>query len=132
MSSVPATSNSNSAQQTSSVSNKSSQLGKDDFLKLLVTQMQYQDPLNPMDDTQFVSQMAQFSSLEQMQNMNTATLTTQATTLIGKLVTWSLDSGGYKDGTVAAVAIVDGQPKLVMKDGTQVDMTKIVGIENNA
>jgi flagellar basal-body rod modification protein FlgD len=132
VSSVPATSNSNSTQQTSAVINKSSELGKDDFLKLLVTQMQYQDPINPMDDTQFVSQMAQFSSLEQMQNMNTATLTTQATTLIGKLVTWSLDSGGYQDGTVSAVAIVDGQPKLVMKDGTQVDMTKIVGIENNA
>ena len=46
-------------------------LGKDEFLGLLVTQMQYQDPLEPTNDTEFIAQMAQFSSLEQMQNLNT-------------------------------------------------------------
>lgn len=48
----------------------STTLGKQDFLTLLVTQLQYQDPLNPADSTQFVSQLAQFSALEQMQNVN--------------------------------------------------------------
>ena len=46
------------------------QLGKDDFLAILAAQLQYQDPLSGGDNTQYVAQLAQFSSLEQMQNLN--------------------------------------------------------------
>lgn len=49
---------------------KTDSLNKDDFMKLLLTQMQNQDPLNPMDNTEFVSQLSQFSQLEQMYNVN--------------------------------------------------------------
>jgi flagellar basal-body rod modification protein FlgD len=47
-----------------------SQLGKDDFLKLMIAQMKYQDPLDPLDGTEYTAQLAQFSSLEQLTNMN--------------------------------------------------------------
>ncbi|MEW5924335.1 MAG: flagellar hook capping FlgD N-terminal domain-containing protein, partial [Candidatus Zixiibacteriota bacterium] len=45
-------------------------LGKEEFLQLLVAQLTHQDPLEPMEDTQFIAELAQFSSLEQLQNMN--------------------------------------------------------------
>jgi flagellar basal-body rod modification protein FlgD len=71
-------------------------LGKDDFLRLLVTQLTHQDPLNPLDQNQFLSQTAQFSQLEALQNINTAlanlTASTassnvaQAASLLGKTV----------------------------------------------
>ena len=56
---------------TSSTNSSGTQtLGKNDFLKLLITQLKNQDPLKPTDSTQFVTQLAQFSSLEQMSNVN--------------------------------------------------------------
>ena len=51
---------------------KGDTLGKSDFLLLLVTQFKYQDPLDPMDDKEFVAQLSQFSSLEQLMNLNTS------------------------------------------------------------
>ena len=54
--------------ESSKLGNKS--LGKEGFLKLLVTQMQNQDPINPMDGTKFASQLAQFNSVEQLINVN--------------------------------------------------------------
>lgn len=78
---------------------KGGNLDKDSFMLLLVTQFKYQDPLNPMDDKEFIAQMAQFSSLEQLMNLNTSMegLTTatnnqqmvNATSYIGKLVSVS-------------------------------------------
>ncbi|WP_052366403.1 flagellar hook assembly protein FlgD [Geomicrobium sp. JCM 19055] len=77
---------------------ESTMLGKDDFLKLLIAQLQNQDPLDPMDDREFIAQMAQFSSLEQMTNMNAAmqklsnqqesAALVQHSELIGKNVTY--------------------------------------------
>lgn len=61
-------------------------LGKDAFLQLLTTQMKYQDPLNPNTDTEFIAQLASFSQLEQMQNMNSVTTNSQAFSLVGKNV----------------------------------------------
>jgi flagellar basal-body rod modification protein FlgD len=61
-------------------------LGKDAFLQLLVTQMKYQDPLNPSSNTEYISQLATFSQLEQMQNLGNMTSNSQALSLVGKNV----------------------------------------------
>ncbi|GBG56296.1 hypothetical protein SPFL3102_00493 [Sporomusaceae bacterium FL31] len=91
------------------------ELGKSDFLHLLVTQLRYQDPMKPMEDKEFIAQMAQFSSLEQMQNMNSALITAQASSLIGNRVKWNDDlTYAERTGTVVGVSIVSGQPKLVI------------------
>jgi flagellar basal-body rod modification protein FlgD len=63
-----------------------SQLGKSDFLSLLAAQLQYQDPLEPMQDSAFVAQLAQFSSLEQLENLNTTMSSFQYFSLAGKYV----------------------------------------------
>lgn len=63
-----------------------SNLGKDAFLQLLVAQLQYQDPLSPQSNEDFVSQLAQFSSLEEMQSMTSSLANSQALSLVGKNV----------------------------------------------
>lgn len=63
---------SGSGTQTSTTAVAKKELGKDDFLKLFITRLRYQNPLEPVNDEQFIAQMAQFSSLEQMQNMNSS------------------------------------------------------------
>ena len=69
---MPVTELENITSTTSSISGQADNvLGKDDFLSLLITQLQYQDPLNPLDSTEFTAQLAQFSSLEQLNNVNT-------------------------------------------------------------
>jgi len=90
-----------------------SQLGKDDFLLLLVTQMKYQDPLQPTDNTEYVAQLAQFSELEYMQNMMDITQHTSAFTLVGKYAyaeTTSLTGTTQKEeGVVDFVTMKDGE-----------------------
>ncbi|MCX7969939.1 MAG: flagellar hook assembly protein FlgD [Negativicutes bacterium] len=91
-----------------------SSLGKDDFLKLLVVQLQNQDPSQPMDDKEFIAQMASFSSLEQMKNVSSAMEATQATAMIGKTITWQRKDGTVGEGVVDSVKIADGESKLVV------------------
>lgn len=110
--------------QTNTTSKSNDVLGKDDFLKMLVTQLRYQDPLQPMEDKEFIAQMAQFSSLEQMQNMNTAMITTQATNLIGKEIHWMNDQGMEESGVVTAVTTFEGVSKLIVGE-TSVGMDKV-------
>lgn len=82
-------------------------LGKDDFLKLLVTELRYQDASRPVDDREMIAQLAQFSTLEQMQNIGSrieelagAQNATQAASLIGRTVTAVNGDGDEVTGKV--------------------------------
>jgi len=110
---------------------KNATLDKDDFLKLLVTQLQHQDPLNPMDDMQFMSQMAQFSTLEQITNLGAdlerlsfSGQVSESVALIGRAVTYEAKDGSIKQGTVQGVEIEDGTIR-VSVDGTKVEPASI-------
>jgi len=100
------------------------QLDKHDFLRLLITQLEYQDPMQPMDNTEFVAQMAQFSSLEQMHNMNESisefmefSRLGEASSLLGKRVElYTGETGGYKEGTVEGVLLVDNKVYLEVEN----------------
>lgn len=133
----------NQSSATAPVGGKSS-LGKDDFLKLMIQQLRYQDPLNPMDSSQFSAQLAQFSSLEQLQNINTtlkqsmnanfaltqAVNNTMTATLIGKdarlssnKITYNGESGGQdsaKFGYNLPAQAADVTVKIYNSDGVLV------------
>ncbi len=107
-------------------------LGKDDFLNLLVTQLRYQDPLNPTDDKEFIGQMAQFSSLEQMQNLNTSFSASKAYSLIGKSVLANVVDPTTKEitevaGDVSSVSFSGGKYYVVVR-GTEVAVDDIVEV----
>src|ERR1035437_315075 len=148
---VPATSSAyvtKSTATTDQVANPNASLGKNEFLQMLVTKLANQDPTNPVDDAAFTAELAQFSSLEQMQSLNTSASaqtvslqdlntnivalmmmqnTTQAAGLIGKTVTISttaVDSSGASipgpdvTGPVSVVTFVSGQPKIIVNGVT--------------
>lgn len=120
------------ANQTSN--RNTGQLGKQDFLTLLVTQLRYQDPLNPTDDKEFIGQMAQFSSLEQMQNMSSSMTQSQGFSLIGKHVEGTLtDEETNKtsgiSGTVTSVKVKEGKTYVVVK-GKDVPIENITSVSD--
>lgn len=114
-------------EQTDNTQGPENALGKDAFLRLLLTQLRHQDPMSPVEDQQFLAQMAQFSALEQMQNLAKAmdafasvqlqvSSWTQSVGLIGRKVTLTNADGADMTGTVTAVRLKEGVPYLVVGD----------------
>ena len=97
-----------------------SSLDKDAFLKLLVAQMQYQDPLEPTSNTEYMSQLAQFSSVEELQNLSTSFANGQAMNLTGQYVILNVpDAVGNVDqisGLVDYVTLSEGKVYLHVND----------------
>lgn len=130
---------SNSSSATNALTGSSStlpkqQLNQDDFLKLLTTQLAYQDPMNPMSDTQYISQMSSFTSLEQMRSLTSdfekysnAQGVSAAQGFLGKTVT-ATDAGGTSvTGVVSEVRTESGLP-LLMVNGTSYDPSSVTSV----
>jgi flagellar basal-body rod modification protein FlgD len=129
---VSSTTNQTAANSTQSRSPKS-ELGKDDFLQLLVAQMRYQDPTKPVDNREFIAQLAQFSALEQMMNVGKAANLSSAMTMLGKTVEATDPAGAAVSGTAISVRMEAGNTlvKVKLADGktTEVDFAKITRID---
>lgn len=114
-------------------------MGKDDFMKLLIAQLQNQDPTNPMQDTEFIAQMAQFSSLEQTMNLTAAferfaeaqnqSQLIQYNSFVGESIRWheiteKVDEDGNPivnegKGIIQSVKFIDGSVIFTMQDGKE-------------
>jgi flagellar basal-body rod modification protein FlgD len=107
-------------------------LGKQDFFNLLAAQLRFQNPLEPVNNSEFMAQTAQFNTLEQLQQMNgmlEAALgmnsLSQASDLIGRYVTAVNGDETIVEGTVTEVTMHEGQPMLLV-DGTVVPLQNVV------
>ncbi|MGO4531389.1 flagellar hook capping FlgD N-terminal domain-containing protein [Paenibacillus sp. 2TAF8] len=120
-----------SAANKATTSAATKELGKDQFLKILITQLQNQDPMQPMEDKEFIAQMAQFSSVEQLVNISTQLKTLNQSLgavsgMIGMEISWlssdKTDSGALRQGIVDSIIVRDGvQYAKVGKDEIKLD-----------
>ena len=95
-----------------SVKKNGSTMDKEAFLNLLVAQMKYQDPLEPTSNTEYISQLATFSSLEEMQNMRASLEASQATGLVGKTVIMGVETSGVTN-------YISGRVEQVRREGSK-------------
>lgn len=109
------------ASSSTSTSVPTNGIGQEDFLKILLTQLSYQDPLKPMDNQEFIAQMAQFTTLEQTKQLNdrldsllSIQSSDQSIGLIGKTVEINTSSGAAV-GAVTVISFSNGSPELTVK-----------------
>lgn len=119
------------ADSTSSVPGNAG-IGQEDFLRILLAQLRFQDPLKPVDNQEFVAQLAQFSALEigrqqseKIEQLLSMQAADQAVALIGKTVELRTAQGGSTVGDVAAISFRTGEPRLTLTAGgtTLVDVS---------
>jgi len=127
VSSISSTLGSNPFSTTDSAPNPSQTLNQNDFLKLLVSQIQYQDPMNPKSDTDMAAQMAQFTSLQQASQSTSSLAMMQANSLVGSTVGLQIDARTSTSGVVTGVQMKDGQPQIIV-NGNYYSLSQITAV----
>ena len=120
--------------KTAKAKDPSGELGSDAFLKLLVAQLKYQDPLNPADGAEFLAQTAQFTMVEKLTTMVTqgeevarSQQETQAAQLVGKQVTYVSSTGAKSEGIVESTSFSDDGQTLMI-DGKSIKLSAVTGV----
>ena len=106
----------------------SASMDKDTFLKILVAQLKMQDPTKPTDSSEFMSQMAQFSTVEQLTNMATSGKVDQSVGLLGKSATYTGPGGIPVTGVVQHVAISSSGPTLTIDGVSGIDPSALLDV----
>lgn len=107
------------------VNSSGGKLGSADFLRILTTQLKYQDPMKPMDDREFIAQMAQLSSLDQLSEQTRWARLTYGLGLMGQRVAYVGDDGTLQSGLVTAVRI-EGQRTLLSVDSQELPIEQVL------
>ncbi|MFT3736016.1 MAG: flagellar hook capping FlgD N-terminal domain-containing protein [Rhodocyclaceae bacterium] len=106
----------------STTTSTQSVVGQEDLIKIMLAELRYQDPLKPLDNKEFIAQLAQFTTLEQTKQLNdridtllSVQASTQSIGLLGKTVEVTTESGDTQVGEVTSIQFSDGQPRLTIK-----------------
>jgi flagellar basal-body rod modification protein FlgD len=134
MTTIPPTSPT-AASAATTPTNPSSVLGKDDFLKLMIAQLKYQDPMKPTDTSAYLGQLAQFTELEQVTNMAKSSQqaavdqrTAQTLALLGHTVTYVNAAGAKVTGAVQSVQLTSAGATLTVAGSAGVDPTTVTQV----
>jgi flagellar basal-body rod modification protein FlgD len=110
-------------------------LGKDAFLKLLVAQLRYQNPMEPVDSSQFMAQTAQFSMVEKLEAMAAQTdalvageASQRAAGLLGRQITYLDGNGAAQSGVVTGTRLGSDGPVLLLADKTEVPLSGVTEV----
>ncbi|MFS0869716.1 flagellar hook capping FlgD N-terminal domain-containing protein [Paenibacillus xylanilyticus] len=129
-----------SAANKATTSAATKELGKDQFLKILITQLQNQDPMQPMEDKEFIAQMAQFSSVEQLVNISSQLKALNqslgaVSSMIGREISWlssnKEDNGTLRQGIVDSIIVRDGVQYAKVGDD-EIELNEIIQVSNPA
>lgn len=117
---------------TATYENPNATLGEQEFIELLITQLQNQDPLEPMDTTEMTSQLTEFSTLDQLEQMNSNMASMNSFSTLGKEVTYSSSDSSLgisteETGIVTSVKMVNGVSYLEVND-SHIEMSSIIEV----
>ena len=126
VSSVSSAANS-TTNSTDSAANPSQTLTQNNFLQLLVAQLQYQDPMNPQSNTDMAAQLAQFTSLQQATQSSTSLSMMQANGLVGSTVNLQVDSQTTTSGVVTGVVFNNGTPQITV-GGANYNLSQVTSV----